>query len=446
MFYRKRKRFRSVWLVAASVMALTQLACNENSRVADLSLVKAEELSSAALPGVDARGVDSVEQRVYIDHSLSMAGFVGHPNSGFEEFVDSMPDVLPGCRLFVYGQSRGQGPNDPVARPAEFDRHLHEAAQYRLGFNPDDVLFNMLASEEEPAFSIVVTDGVESDSEGKINTRVIDGIRKWLSGGRTFAVIRMKSLFLGDFYSERTRSMIGKVTAPSRPFYAFVFSPGLTEFSDLLTKLRKRIRDIQAIVFSPDSIRCSVRVPEQFDGFYDSKGSPTTTFYWQMLIRKSLDAPAEDLSYRFEYEIAPDCPVKKVRLQLEVTLFKWEDAAKNFQSEGARVDTSRDSGVITESVEEHDGAVVNAFSIKPKPFLAKDFGSRNEFYAMSQLLKVVEIDEGIIKDSTRDDSDKSNAGKTYRFQELITTLVEVHTKDVVGPRICPRFFLTVANR
>ncbi|MEK6304237.1 MAG: hypothetical protein AABO41_26410 [Acidobacteriota bacterium] len=412
--------------------------------MADLSLVKAEELSSAALPAVDARGVESVEQMVYIDHSLSMAGFVGHPNSGFEEFVDSMPDVLPGCRLFVYGQSRGQGPSDSLARPAEFDRHIHEAAQYRLGFNPDDVLVNALASDERPVFSIIVTDGVESDSDGTINTRVVDGIRKWLSGGRTFAVLRMKSLFLGDFYSERARRMIGPVTAPSRPFYAFVFSPGLTEFNDLLTKLRKRIRDIQAIVFSPDSIRCSVRFPEQFDGFYDSKGSPTTAFYWQMLIRKSLDAPAEELSYRFDYEIAPDYPVKRLRLQLEVNLFRWE--AKNFQSEGLRVDTSRDSTLITELTEERDGAVVNGFSIKPKPFLTKDFGSRNEFYSIGQLLKVVEIDDGIIEDSTRDDADAANAGKTYRFQELITTLVEVHTKEVVGPRICPRFYLTVANR
>lgn len=445
MYYCNRGVIISLWLVAASLISLTQSACNEKSRVGEVSLAKSDQLSASSSTYADPQEAESVEQRVYIDHSLSMAGFVGHQNSEFNQFIDIMPDVLPGCRAFVYGQNRVEGPAAPVVRQAEFDRHLHDAAEYRLGFNPDDVLISMLASEDRPVFSVIITDGVESDSEGTINTTVVDGIRKWLTGGRTFAVLRMKSPFSGEFYSERARRMIGRVSVTSRPFYAFIFSPGLTEFNDFSTKVRRRTKDVDAIVFSPDSIKSTVRMPDTYEGYYDAKAPPDKPFYWQMLIRKSTNAPTEDFSCSFDYAIRHDYPVRKLRLQLDATLFRWDHTAKDFQKEGVRIDTSHTAGLLAESSDERDGMLIETFSLRPKMLVAVDFSSPYEFYVISQSIKVVDIDEGIVKDSTRDDSDRENASKTYRFQELITTLVEVHTKDVLGPRTCPRFYLTVAN-
>jgi hypothetical protein len=434
----------SLCLLAASLLSLTQSACNPLARVAELSVAKADHLASSLTSG-DPEAGESLEQRVYVDHSLSMAGFVGHQNTEFDQFIDIMPDILPGCRVFNYGRSRGDAPNAPVARQAEFDRHLHDATEYRLGFNPDDVLMGMLANEDRRVFSVIITDGVESDSEGTINTRVVDAIRKWLNAGRTFAVLRIKSLFSGDFYSERARRMVGKVSVPDRPFYAFVFSPGLTEFTDFFAKVRRANQSVEGFVFSPDSLSSTARMPDTYDGYYDAKSPPVKPFYWQMLVRKATNARTEDFSCTFDYTIRPDYPARKLRLQVEATLFRWDHSVNDFQSEGVRLDTSHNSGLLAESTEDRDGMLVEVFSLRPKLLLSPDFSSPYEFYAISQSVKVVDIDEGIVKNSTRDDSDLKNATKTYRFQELITTLVEVHTKDVLGPRICPHFYLTVAN-
>jgi hypothetical protein len=71
-----------------------------------------EEKGRIADPGSVA---EAEESRVYIDSSLSMAGFVNPGGrSRFDEVLDSLGDYMPGCLLFRYGQAGETPPPDPA--------------------------------------------------------------------------------------------------------------------------------------------------------------------------------------------------------------------------------------------------------------------------------------------------------------------------------------------
>src|SRR2546429_1715588 len=250
-----------------SLLAVLQ-ACGgvNDSQIAKVSRTLADQLYNSSPKKGPQQETTSTEQRVYIDASLSMNGFVGDTGkvrTTFDEFIDSMPDVLPGCKVFRYGQPKGVKPTaltDVITR-AEFDSQLHKQTFYGLEYNPDDLLFTTISQEQQPVMSILLTDGVESDSQGQINTTVVDAIKSWMGQGRTFAILALKSKFSGRPYSELQRKMLAPLTVEARPFYAFVFSTSRREFDDLEEKLRHRFTDMRTILFSDDSIVCKTEVP-----------------------------------------------------------------------------------------------------------------------------------------------------------------------------------------
>ena len=229
----KKQGFRLICLICISLLMISQQGCrNEYSKVADLSRNLADGLTD--VPPSQVQESPSVEQKVFIDHSESIKGFVSLPTANdkntFIRFIESMPDVLPGCKVYKYGQPSGlRGKSITISEiisAVEFDNQLRNPDSYRLEYNPDDVLFGgVFTYDQKPSFSVLVTDGVESDSQGKVNTKVVDAMCAWLNQGKLFAILKLTSNFSGRFYSERLRRMIGKVDAASRPFYAFVFSP-----------------------------------------------------------------------------------------------------------------------------------------------------------------------------------------------------------------------------
>jgi hypothetical protein len=53
--------------------------------------------------------------------------------------------------------------------------------------------------------------------------------------------------------------------------------------------------------------------------------------------------------------------------------------------------------------------------------------------------------QSILDLSTRDDSVKENADKTYRFYEFINALSEVHFKTRLADKASPYLFFTLMN-
>lgn len=443
----------------ATLVAVVFTGCSglENRKIRKASIELADRLS-VPKPAKDP-SLSSVAQRVYIDSSWSMKGFVGDIRSGtrstFDDFIDVMPDVLPGCKVFRYGHtpSSSEQPStnlkySDVTNAAEFNNQLHDPRLYEMKFNPDDVLLSSIVIEKQPALSIILTDGVESDSAGQVNTVVVNAIRDWMNEGKLFAILIMKSRFSGPFYSERVRSMLDDASVENRPFYAFVLSPTTREFDDLYDKLKRRFPKIRALVFSDESMQCRAELPSTISASYAIEQPPENSYYWQMLKIKDVPASGEDpLIYKYLYEIKATYPVKSLGVRLSAKLHKWEPSQKQFQEEGSLLPTD-DKIVVTEENSDRGPSGINtqAFLLKPKGLFSTDPQSDYDFYSIEQSPYIKEVSDEVVSLSTRDDSSTGSADRTYRFQELVLALLDVHLKNRVAPLIVPQVYFTVARR
>jgi hypothetical protein len=373
-----------------------------------------------------------------------MNGYVGDgkERTAFDEFVDSMPDVLPGCKIFKYGETKGQTTQKlaDVIKQVEFDSQLHRRGFYNLGFNPDDVLFGGIAQEQQPVLSVVITDGVESDPQGQINTAVVDGIKSWMSQGKVFAILGLRSKFAGRLYSERERRMLDQAPVEARPFYAFVFSPSRREFDDLLERIRRRFGDVFTLLFTDDAVKASAELPTDSEASYAVESPPGKPYYWQMVTRRNMrEGSGAGLIYKFIYEINPTYPLRELGLRVEPIFHQWNgkefEEGKPGQPEGVSFEVADES--------QDSGGRVKTFLLKPT--FAGEGQSDYSFYQINQQPYVKEIRDDVSSLSTRDDSTPANGGKTYRFQELVAALLDVHFKERIAPRVAPRLYLTVAH-
>ncbi len=417
-------------------------------KIAGLSTELADRLTQGPPPAPS--DVASQRQRIYVDSTLSMQGFVGKAagaRTSFDEFIDAMPDVLSGSEIWRYGQATREGaPNlslSDVTTRAEFDAQLHNRTTYNLFFNPDDILISNIAAQPEPVMSVLLTDGVESDARGQVNTVVVDSIRTWLDRGNLFAILMMKSRFSGPFYSERLRRTLKQdVNVEARPFYAFVFATSRREFADLTERLRRRFPELGVIEFSDDALDCRVEMPLDNPANYANEAPPAKPYYWQMLDLKGRGDDARDqLIYRYAYEVKGSYPVKVLGFRLKAALRAWDGGQRLFQeperelsadlnveSDGGRGDPSKQN-----------------FLLRPAPLFAAAGPGDYQFYSFEPSVYVKEPSDEVMNLSTRDDSTPETANRTYRFQELVLAVVDVHLKDRLLPRASPRVYLTVAN-
>lgn len=432
-------------MILSSITLLTS-SCwqNPKSKVANRSIELADRLTPQAQNSVD--GVAATRQRVYVDSSLSMQGFIGESGkrSIFDEFLDAMPDVMPGCEVFRYGDSSSPEPQNQITTRVQFDHQLHNRSLYTREFNPDAVLINSLTQDQEPALSIVITDGVESDSQGQVNTAVVNSIRSWMNRGGIFAILVMKSKFSGKFYSERQRRMLnGNVEIPARPFYALVFSPSMRDFEDLQDKLRRRFPELKSLLFSDDAITCQSEIPADSAASYAQESPPDKPYYWQMLTAPNFPKGAEnEITYHFSYKIKSTYPAGLLGIRTQSKLHRW-DPSGQFEAEGSISQTQ--PAVGSSNVDPIGNVKTQVFNLRPQQVFQQAALDDYRFYSIEQSVYIKEIDQDIVELSTPDDSEASTGGRTYRFQELIYALMDVHLKDRLLSRMSPRLYITVAK-
>lgn len=427
--------------------------CGKNleQKVLDAAVSQADRLTPT--PTASQPEVPSVRQKVYIDASISMRGFVTPDTPGgltqFIDFIETMPDVLPGCEVYQYGvqpQKQSGGTVEGVTKRVEFDSQLRKPGFYSLKFNPDDVLLKGIAGENEPTLSVLITDGVESDSEGKINTAVLESIRSWMNEGKLFSILVLKSNFAGGFYSERRRHMVGDANVKDRPFYAFVFSTSRREFEDFYEKLRRRFGQMEAIIFSDDALSCKVALPSEIEASYDTKSPADSPYYLQMLVLKKLRQEEEAPGYRFTYSTKPTYPVKSFGLRLNVSLYEWDDAQGQFQRQGTALPGNINYKESSDKPGDAGNEAAQSFVVDSREMI--QIGQQRNFglFAVQPSLYIKDISDGIVQLSTRDDSTPTSANKTYRFQELVFALLDIHMKDRLDSRASPKVYVTIFNR
>lgn len=379
----------------------------------------------------------SDERRVYLDASLSMKGFVNPMHhSRFDEFLDAIGDAMPGCQLYKYGQ-RGEKPpdnNQTLSERIRFGLELHRPEFYDLTYNPDDRLIQQLANEEHPALSVLITDGVYSEPQGATSPPVVQGIQKWMDQGNTFGILILKSRFDGPFYSEHERKMLSKFSVEERPFYAFVFSPTVKGFKELQENLERRFpeTEMQTILFSDDAVSCVPKLDPKLKGVYSFSNPPTSPYYWQMFNDKLFDqANPAHVQYSVSCTISPTYPIAQLGFDTVSEYYRWE------------------KGAFKKAERPPDGFQVVPSSNSPATSMAvtfpKDTSSDYGFYYLRMIPSPRSLRPEIKNNSTLDDETQEEARKTYRFNELITSLVNTHFKSHLTDKASPVIFVTIEN-
>ena len=427
-------------------------ACREKSRVAQASRDLAGRITHSIPQQFSNTSTTSIEdRRIYLDASLSMKGFV-NPNehSTFDQLIDELGDALPGCRLYKYGQSGDRAPDNPAELVTQvgFGLDLHNPNFYNLRYNPDDRLIDTLTTGNQTALSILITDGVYSEPAGSTSPPVVNAIQKWLQNGGVLGIFALKSAFNGPFYSERARQILPRLSVDARPFYVFVFSPTGNAVIDLKEKLQRRFPSLKSIYFSNEAIKCSPALNERLRSTYSYRKPPQTPYHWQMFdpeifsqhnpasigltIKCTLDRayPVSELNFTLTTEYYRWQQGRFQKLETTPPGFKYDLTPKNLPATGANnpdtpAYTSTESDLIVQ--------------------LPKDSGSDFGFYHFKLTAVPKELHEDLKDFSTRDDRDPKDAGRTFRFRELISAIAEIHFKTNMESVTSPSVFMTVDN-
>ncbi len=426
-------------LIVLSVVSFSG-ACQKSSVARSSRDLASSITKSRAVQQLPANAaIPVLNRRVYIDSSLSMKGFANAENhTTFDELLDEIGNVLPGCKLYKYGQTGSRPPQNlsDLFTQVGFGREIHSPGFYNLSYNPDDLLINAFANEDQPTLSVLITDGVYSEPEGSTAPPVVDAIQKWMQGGRVLGILEFKSSFNGPFYSEHRRTMMPVVSVESRPFYAFVFSPTEQGFTDLEEKLRSRFQDVGSILFSNQVASINITVPSGAKGLYSSKSPPEVPFYWRMYDPDLFSRNPASINYNIKYSISPNYPAAQFKIDLTPDYYRWE------QNKFRRIESGPPAGFgyAADTNQASDASSSNFVITFPRDSIS-DYG----FYDLKVSASVRSIRPEILDLSTRDDSLRENAKKTYRFFELITAVTEVHFKSQLAAKLSPAIFVTIAN-
>lgn len=440
-------------LIVLIVLMLFCSGCREKSRVAQASRELAARITQAIPQQSPVTNTIPIEdRRIYLDASLSMKGFVNPRNhSTFDEFIDELGDALPGCGLYKYGQSGERPPENPadLVKQIGFGLELHNPNFYSLLYNPDDRLIDTLTVENRRALSVLITDGVYSEPAGSTSPPVVNAIQKWLQNGGVLGIFALKSAFDGPFYSERGRQMLPRLSVEERPFYAFVFSPTDKAVLDLKEKLQRRFPAIKLIFFSNEAITCVPALNERLKSTYSYKKPPETPYHWQMFDAEifSQRNPAS-VGISIKCALDPSYPVSELNFTLITEYYRWQNG--RFQEvegtpSGFRYDPDLSPKQVPNTSANNQSTATHLMQTDLVVYLPKDSGGGFGFYYFKLAAAPKELQEDLKEFSTRDDREPKDAGKTFRFRELVSAIAEVHFKTNMASRTSPTVFMTVDN-
>jgi len=444
--------FSLVIFVILIGLSLATAGCSSTSRrVADASQELAGQLSKPSRPTQTAfpAHTSDAEQSVYIDASLSMAGYTRETNqqSTFDKLLDQLGYALPMCHVYRYGQAGKIAPKNvsELFTPAAFGHSLHNPEFYSLQFNPDDRLIEMLAAENPAAFSVLVTDGVYSAPTGGTSPPVVEAMGKWMKQGRYLGILVFRSSYHGPFYSELKYGMLGSVAVSDRPVYAFVFSPTRQMFANLQEKLGREFPKMQTIFFSDDAVHCQVGMPSGNLPLYSQAQPPNVPYHWQMFGAAIFGSQAQaGLPYNIAYDLKEYYPAGKISLDVGTQYYQWVNRAFKEPEPGARpriaCDISPDKTSVISSL-----STPAKCAIKITPVLVRDAAANYGFYAFKVNASVGSLRDEIRQLSTWDDSLPQNANQTFRFYEFVAQITSVHFQIVLAKENSPWLFVTVKN-
>lgn len=402
------------------------------------------------------------DSRVYLDSTESMQGFVTTPNTTFTRVIESLSYAMPGSRLYKYGMTEAGAIHDhqDFAREIRFTQDLRRPAFYDLDYNEDDLLFNLLAEEDPPARSVLITDGVYSARQSELESEVVKAINKWLKKGRFFGILVFTSQFQGKLYSENRRTWLDGIEVGARPFYAFVFSPSEKGFRDLREKLSRDFQGMEALVFPNEAVSCPLE-PIAAAGLLFKDVPPQTGFYLHMYNQNIFgEKRLAELTYDFRCIPAKDYPVAEFDLEVTLDSYSWsqesfkkakhsQQIAFTYEAETAIGETLNAASPALQ-VTPAAATTTSPIALVPQPRLKlaflKDTGTPYSLYHVIFSLSSKEVKPNIRSLTTEDDSQPQDAEKTYRFFEFVSALTTVHLQNQAAVRLPPPVFVILKNQ
>lgn len=456
LFDREQSRRLLVMISCVSIIGglLLVSSCGGKATVSNASRALAVKIVKEIDPPEKGNSETSIAgYQVFLDASESMKGFVSTENrSPFGDLINDVLDALPNASFYKYGQKTKLPPEDAseLWERQSPSVDLYNPDYYRLYYNPDDRLIGDKIVKDGPTIlSVLITDGVYSDWQGRISPAVVAAFQKWIEQGGALGILIFKSAYKGELYSERARTKIGIPNIESRPFYAFVFSPAEKAITDLQKKLIRSGLNMGAIIFSDKAIRINAKAQENVKGVFSFDEPPKQPYYWQMLTAEFLAGKGPHVAgYKISCQIDPTYPVEEIRFDPKTDYYRWS------RGTFAKVEEGPPQGFRCD-LHPAKAAEGNASNITfsgegPLEYnltatFLRDTSSDYSFYHFKLNSGIESFRKDIIELSTRDDSAPANASKTYRFFELITAITEVHFKARLASQLAIPLFATVEN-
>jgi hypothetical protein len=242
------------------------------------------------------------------------------------------------------------------------------------------------------------------------------------------------------------------LSVKSRPFYAFVFSPTDKELKDLQEKLQRRFPLMKAIRFSDEAVTCVPVINERLKGTYSYRKPPVEPYHWQMFDAEifALHNPAS-IGYSIKCSVGADYPVSEFNFTIATEYYRWQKG--KFQKaestpSGFKSDPPANLKALTVESQGQSSSPPSPLTPIQSDFvvyLPKDSGGDYGFYSFKLTAATKELREDLRKLSTRDDREPGEAGKTYRFMELVSAIADVHFKGNLASKTSAEIFVTLAN-
>lgn len=409
------------------------------------------------------------ESRVYLDSTESMKGFASpKENNKFLDLIEALGYAMPGTRLYRYGLSAAKKTtpnlNDSLTE-ISYSQELRKESFYGMKHNKDDLLINFLVSEEKPVRSVLITDGVYSSPGTELESAVANAIGEWIKKGRFFGILVFRSPFKGRLYSENIRSMIDKVDVPERPFYAFVFSPKESDFNDLKDRLKENFANVKPLVFPKEVVNCNVEA-KSLSNISQTFLPPKEKYFLYMYTPDVFgSADSVNLYYDTRCEPVKDYPISDFSVNITPSYYSWQNegfventaslkSASSMIAEGDPIPNDNANAIQTANSSSSDepGAQTGTDAKKASSkgtlmvTLQRDASSPYSFYHLNFELSGKSLSPDVRSLSTPDDSDPRNAGKTFRFFELMSALTNIHLRNSEAVKLPKPLFVVLANR
>jgi len=221
LFLNKDNKSRNIrFFLVSAIISLVIISCNDPSPYPEDAKFQKLVFSDSTFQKISQINPKIVN--VFIDVSMSNAGFVSEPNSDFLNSIREICSIVsPDTRIRFYAFGTKLTLVGEKTK-ASLDYFQNEA-NYNNSETRFDIVLDKIKSSSDNEINLIFTDGIHSENKATSNTYVelAAQIRKYVREGNLFGLMGKKGIFSGEYYPESIRGSFHYKGL--RPYYCFIF-------------------------------------------------------------------------------------------------------------------------------------------------------------------------------------------------------------------------------